>query len=207
MRHDSDPHWVVLPIQCGFFIARPRNRYCVYKSGEIDIRSKDNVRDKGEVFTPFAIVDKMIALIPDEAWEDPEYCFLEPACGNGQFLVRIFDRRIAAGMSIEVALNTMIGMDITYQNILDCHFRLFERARQQRRLSFSRAVRLIAIVTNNIFRVDDSIEYINSGKLQAKKFFFVDPTGHDQVLSAEEQKKRLNKIKIKYKSGGFFGIQ
>ena len=183
----------------------------MYDSGELDIRSKDNVRDKGEVFTPFAIVDKMCDLIPDVAWDDPEYCFLEPACGNGQFLVRIFERRIAAGMSIEDTLNTIIGMDLTHQNVLDCHFRLYERAcyqmlvegmTSQSRLWFSRAVRLIAIVINNIFRVDDSIAYINSGKLGTRKFFSVDPTGHDQTLSAEQQKARLDKIKeqvVKYK--------
>jgi len=186
----------------------------VYKESEVDIRSKQNVRDNGEVFTPFAIVDKMIALIPDEAWEDPKYCFLEPACGNGQFLVKIFERRIAAGISIEGALNTMIAMDITYQNILDCHFRLYERAcyqmmvegmAPQSRAWFSCAVRLIAIVTNNIFLVKDSIEYIESGKLDSKKFFSVDPTGNDQSLFIDQQKKKLDKIKeqvVKYKKSG-----
>jgi len=156
----------------------------------------------------------MIALIPDDAWEDPKYCFLEPSCGNGQFLVKIFDRRISAGISIEGALNTMIAMDITYQNILDCHLRLYERACYQMmvegmvpqsRAWFSCAVGLIAIVTNNIFLVDDSIEYIKSGKLDSKKFFSVDPTGNDHIFSVDQQKKKLDKINeqlIKYKQGG-----
>ena len=146
----------------------------MYDSNEQQIRSKDNVRDKGEVFTPFAIVDKMCDLIPDAAWSDPEYCFLEPACGNGQFLVRIFERRIAAGVSVEVALNTMIGMDISVENILECHDRL------QSLLPKSTS-RLTAIIKNNIFQVEDSIEYINSGELASKKFVYDDPTGHGQV--------------------------
>lgn len=192
----------------------------MYKSDEIEIRSKENVRDNGEVFTPFAIVDKMIALIPDEAWADPEYCFLEPACGNGQFLVKIFERRIDSGLSIEVALNTIIAMDITNQNILDCHFRLFERACSQMNVEgmnpqskkwFLRAAKIIAIVMNNIFRVDDSVEYINSGKLGKKKFFFSDPTGSEQTLSDSDRKRRLANIgkqilkykKSKKRSGSF----
>lgn len=186
----------------------------MYKSSEVDIRSKINVRENGEVFTPFAIVDQMIDLVPDSAWNDPEYCFLEPACGNGQFLVKIFERRIAAGMSIEVALNTMIGMDITNQNVLDCHFRLFERACYQMLVEgmvpqsnkwYLRALKIIAIVTNNIFRVNDSISYINSGKLENKRFFFSDPTGSNQVLSDEDRNQRLGKIKeqiLKYKRSG-----
>lgn len=190
----------------------------MYNSDEIDIRSKENVRENGEVFTPFAIVDKMTALIPDVAWDDPEYCFLEPACGNGQFLVRIFERRIVSGLSIEDTLNTIIGMDITYQNVLDCHFRLFERSCYQMMIEgivpqsrpwFRRTIGLIAIVTNNIFRVDDSITYITSGKLEARKFFSVDPTGHDQVFSAEKQKAKLDKIKehvVKYRKSGKCGL-
>jgi len=190
----------------------------MYECGEIDIRSKDNVRDNGEVFTPFAIVDKMLALIPDAAWDDPEYCFLEPACGNGQFLVRIFERRIASGLSIEDSLNTMIGMDITNQNILDCHFRLYERAcyqmmvegmSPQNRTWYSHTVRIIAIVTNNVFRVNDSLDYINSGKLEEKKFFFSDPSGNQQVLSTSNQEKILDKIKeqvVKYKKSKKTGV-
>jgi len=186
----------------------------MYTTNEIDIRSKENVRDNGEVFTPFAIVDKMIALIPDSAWDDPKYCFLEPACGNGQFLVKIFERRIASGLSIEDTLNTIVGMDITYQNVLDCHFRLYELAcyqmfvdgmSAQSRAWKARAMRIIAIITNNIFRVDDSIEYIQSGKLDTKRFCFSDPTGNDRVLSEDHQNRKLHKILLqmsKYQKSG-----
>jgi hypothetical protein len=174
----------------------------------VEFRSRENIRANGEVFTPFPIVDKMLALIPDAAWNDPEYCFLEPACGNGQFLVRIFEKRIAAGMSIEVALNTMIGMDISQENILDSHFRLYERAcyqmtvegvQPQSREWFSRAVRIVAIVTTNIFKVSDSLDYIKSGKLEQKKFFFDDPTGSGQTLAFGTQVQMLDRIDQQFK--------
>jgi hypothetical protein len=100
----------------------------MYAENDLDIRNRDNVRNNGEVFTPTPIVDSMNDLVPKSAWEDKEFVFLEPTCGNGQFLTRIFEKRIANGLSIEEALNTLIGMDITADNIWDSHKRLFELA-------------------------------------------------------------------------------
>ena len=77
------------------------------------IRSKENVRNNGEVFTPTHIVDDMLKLIPEKAWKDPSFVFIEPTCGNGQFLVRIFQKRIDADIPVLDALNTIIGMDIS----------------------------------------------------------------------------------------------
>lgn len=44
----------------------------MYVNDEIDSRSKDNVRENGEVFTPSVIVEDMLDLIPGSAWSDPE---------------------------------------------------------------------------------------------------------------------------------------
>lgn len=174
---------------------------------EILIRSKKNVRETGEVFTPFHIVDKMLDLLPDSCWSDPSHCFLEPACGNGQFLVRMFERRVAAGIGIEQALNTMVGMDISFRNILDSHFRLYERAcaqmavegvERQSDLWFSRALNIIAIATHNIFIVDDTIEYIKAGKLDARPFLFEDPTGNGQVMPEKQRRKILDRIEVQF---------
>lgn len=174
----------------------------MYGADEIDTTSREKVRENGEVFTPFVIVDQMNALIPDSAWDDPTYCFLEPTSGNGQFLVKIFEKRIAHGISIENALNTLIGMEINKETIIKSHFRLYERCVAQMEVEgmkkgskewFNRAVNIVAIVRNNVFHVDDSISYINS-KLEKKEFMFSDPTGNNQVLSIDKQKKRVATI-------------
>ena len=179
----------------------------MYGKDETIERSKENVKNNGEVFTPLVIVDKMNALIPDSAWEDEEFCFLEPACGNGQILVKIFERRIAAGISIENTLNTLIGMDISRDNVVDSLFRLFERATAQMTVEgmtpqskewFERAYKLFAIASNNIFRVKDSIQYIKSGELGKRPFFFEDPTGNNQVLPVANQKGRMKAIKVEF---------
>ena len=144
------------------------------------IRSKENVRNNGEVFTPTYIVDDMLKLIPVKTWKDPEYVFLEPTCGNGQFLVRIFQKRIDSNIPVLDALNTIIGMDISEENIIDSRKRLFELASQIKRINKAKAK---AIIINNIFQVDDSLKVLKEygegkGILYNKKFVYSDPTGN-----------------------------
>ena len=44
-------------------------------------RSKERITKNGEVFTPKALVEKMMDKIPAEKWKDPEATFLEPING------------------------------------------------------------------------------------------------------------------------------
>ena len=59
------------------------------------IKSKKRVADHGEVFTPPWLVEKMIDLVKGES-ERIDARFLEPACGSGNFLVPILQRKMAA---------------------------------------------------------------------------------------------------------------
>jgi len=59
------------------------------------IRSKDRVADHGEVFTPPWMVDAMLDLVRGET-ERIDSRFLEPACGSGNFLVKILKRKLDA---------------------------------------------------------------------------------------------------------------
>lgn len=59
------------------------------------IKSKQRVSDHGEVFTPPWMVDAMLDLVKGET-ERIDSRFLEPACGSGNFLVRILERKLAA---------------------------------------------------------------------------------------------------------------
>ena len=99
------------PYKYGLFYLLPYSittkEFQMYAENDLDIRNRDNVRNNGEVFTPTPIVDSMNDLVPKSAWEDKEFVFLEPTCGNGQFLTRIFEKRIANGLSIEEALKIL----------------------------------------------------------------------------------------------------
>jgi 23S rRNA G2445 N2-methylase RlmL len=57
------------------------------------VKSKQRVADYGEVLTPPNIVNAMLDLVKQET-ERIDSRFLEPACGTGNFLVEILDRKI-----------------------------------------------------------------------------------------------------------------
>lgn len=59
------------------------------------IRSKKRVADHGEVFTPAWMVEAMLDLVKGET-ERIDARFLEPACGSGNFLVPVLQRKLAA---------------------------------------------------------------------------------------------------------------
>ena len=185
----------------------------MYEADEIDTTSRENVKAKGEVFTPFKIVSEMNALVPDSFWKNPDSCFLEPTSGNGQFLVKIFEKRINNGISIETALNTMIGMEINKETLAMSHFRIYERVcaqmivegvKPQSKLWFEKAIQYVAIVRNNIFQVKDSLlvmaDYANGkGKLAEKKFVFSDPTGNNDIMIEKKLALEIEKIKKNFR--------
>jgi len=59
------------------------------------VKSKQRVADHGEVSTPAWMVEAMLDLVKDETHRI-DARFLEPACGSGNFLVRVLQRKLAA---------------------------------------------------------------------------------------------------------------
>lgn len=62
------------------------------------VKSRERVKAYGEVFTPRHMVDRMLDLVAAEL-EGPGFVdktFLEPAAGDGNFLVAILQRKLAA---------------------------------------------------------------------------------------------------------------
>ena len=92
---------------------------------EVLTRSKERISKLGEVFTPTELVDEMLDELPSEMWEDGK-TFLDPTCGNGQFLVRILERKIA--LNHKETLSTIYGADIMQDNVDECKGRLLALA-------------------------------------------------------------------------------
>ncbi len=65
----------------------------VIKMGKQLIKSKSRIRNHGEVFTPDFIIENMLDLVKQET-ERIESRFLEPACGEGNFLIKILERKL-----------------------------------------------------------------------------------------------------------------
>jgi hypothetical protein len=59
------------------------------------VKSRQRVSDHGEVFTPRWLVEDMLDLVKSET-ERIDSRFLEPACGSGNFLVPVLERKLAA---------------------------------------------------------------------------------------------------------------
>lgn len=101
------------------------------------IKSKKRVADHGEVFTPPWLVEKMLDLVKGEA-ERIDSRFLEPACGSGNFLVPILQRKLAAvelkyGKSefekrqyALYALSCLYGIELLADNIAECRANMLE---------------------------------------------------------------------------------
>lgn len=90
------------------------------------IKSKDRVKENGEVFTNPREVNAMLNLLPQMTIE---MTFLEPTCGNGQFVVEILRRKFdlcKKKADYITALESVYGIDIMPDNIEECKNRVKE---------------------------------------------------------------------------------
>ena len=100
------------------------------------IKSKERVAQRGEVFTAEREVNAMLDLVKNECLR-PDSRFLEPACGDGNFLSAILRRKLAElrrkykksprdyEKQAIVAIGSLYGVDIMNDNVDACRERLF----------------------------------------------------------------------------------
>ena len=101
------------------------------------IKSKKRVADHGEVFKPPWLVEKMLDLVKGET-ERIDSRFLETACGSGNFLVPVLQRKLAAvdakfGKSdferrhyALLAVMCTYGIELLADNIAECRANMLE---------------------------------------------------------------------------------
>jgi len=65
-----------------------KNKHYEELGSEIE-RSDERIDATGEVFTPLELCDQMISEIPEENLQNPDFKFLDPTAGNGNFLVAL----------------------------------------------------------------------------------------------------------------------
>jgi len=99
-------------------------------------KSKQRVADHGEVFTAEREVKAMCDLVKQET-ERIESRFLEPACGNGNFLAEVLSRKLAVVKSrygkspadyekySVLAITSIYGVELLQDNAAECRERLF----------------------------------------------------------------------------------
>ena len=101
------------------------------------VKSRERVVNHGEVFTSEREVNAMLDLVKDET-ERIDSRFLEPACGDGNFLAEILKRKLKIvkkqyGNNLSdyekfsiLAIMNIYGVDILEDNVEDCRDRLYE---------------------------------------------------------------------------------
>lgn len=99
------------------------------------IVSKQRVADHGEVFTNPREVNAMLDLVQQET-ERIDSRFLEPACGTGNFLAEVLERKLSVvgrryrRSQIEherytlLAVSSIYGIDLLEDNVVECRRRL-----------------------------------------------------------------------------------
>lgn len=106
-------------------------------AGQEQVKSKQRVADRGEVFTAEREVNAMLDLVKQET-ERIDSRFLEPACGDGNFLAEILRRKLAvvkkkyrkSPIDYEkyavLAASSIYGVDILQDNVDACRKRMFD---------------------------------------------------------------------------------
>lgn len=101
------------------------------------VKSKKRVAEHGEVFTNEREVKAMLDLVKQET-ERIDSRFLEPACGNGNFLIEILRRKLEVVKARYkksqweyeknglIAVMSVYGVDIMPDNVEECIERLFD---------------------------------------------------------------------------------
>lgn len=141
------------------------------------VKSKKRVVDHGEVFTSEKEVNAMLDLVRQEC-DRIDSKFLEPACGNGNFLAEVLFRKLNSvdfkyrHVQIEWERNAVIavcniyGVDILEDNAEECRQRLFNIFKERYIALFPQKIkpevlRSINFLLKRNILLGDALDYTN----------------------------------------------
>jgi hypothetical protein len=112
-------------------------RYREYMSGIA--REHQRIKTTGEVFTPTKLVQEMLNELPDHVFTEPDKKFLDPTCGDGQFLSEVLIRKVKSllrqgkrfSTARKQALDTIYGVDLMKDNCIETIKRLHKVSAKQ----------------------------------------------------------------------------
>lgn len=86
-------------------------------------RNNLRVKSTGEVFTPTELVREMLDRVPVDIFQKDK-TYLDPSCGDGQFLGEVLIRKVENGIDFDQAIRQIYGVDIMQDNVNLCRERL-----------------------------------------------------------------------------------
>ena len=92
----------------------------------MELHSKREIRRKitAEDFTPPLLVNEMLDKLPSEVFIDPSKTFIDPAAGNGNFLVEVLSRKLSNSHPPLIALSTIFAVELMEDNTIEMKERL-----------------------------------------------------------------------------------
>lgn len=156
------------------------------------IKTKDRVRDLGEVYTNEREVRAMMDLVKETGY-DIDARFLEPACGNGNFLEEILNRKLETvskmtcnivkfEYSIIKSVSSIYGIDICMDNVNESRDRLFGIVK-----SFYSLNRNTTISSDGFY---DSLRYVLEKNIILGDFI----NGQDNLIFSEFKSRSIDKV-------------
>lgn len=143
------------------------------------IKSKTRVQQAGECFTNNKEVNAMIDLAKDEI-SKIDSKILEPACGNGNFIIEILNRKLQTITTLNQfnnlslnqcnnlilqAISSIYGIDIMLDNVQECKTRIKEKILNYYKFQFNteieiKILELLNIILNKNIICGDTLEMV-----------------------------------------------
>ena len=87
-------------------------------------RNTIRIKATQEIFTPTEMVKDLLDNLDPILFVDNDQPFLDPTCGDGQFLGEVLIRKVENGIPFDQALSTIYGVDLMPDNVTLCQDRL-----------------------------------------------------------------------------------
>jgi len=180
------------------------------------IKSKERVKELAEVYTNEREVNAMLDLTKEISYQIGTK-YLEPACGNGNFLIKILERKLETvklkysesslkdfEFYILRSLSTMYGIDICPENVEETKQRLYTYIKSFYDLNKGSSIYSLGffesihyILNKNILRGDtiNEPEFIIFTEFKVKKPYFIETLY--PLVSMYEKKSKPSSIPIK----------
>lgn len=133
-------------------------------------RDSARVTSTQEIFTPTAMVRDILDKLDPTVFSNFDQDFIDPTCGDGQFLGEVLIRKMENGSTFEQALSTIYGVDLMPDNVKLCQDRLLCGQEHLRHIVERNIVRADALRYH--YRFDGSHPYDDEVEAQEKQEHF-----------------------------------